>query len=284
MVEGARPPAKSDLCVAVLFLIEDGTTEVLTGRFTTLLSLVVFSTMPDRISLMLESMIIAVEDGFSDGIVSIPETGLEDVKYPVSLAEWLDDRAVRSLLLLPTTMTYKSCYSVSTLGSHKEVNRFSSNSCLKGVLTWRTPSVFGKSNPPSSNLSPTMPKPDSEIGPEKSPNPPDSPSPPNPSGPPHSPRDSNPSPTESHRDSGIGSDGKVSIAEVPLNPLNSPSPKGLSDPHSPGNSNPSPTESNRDCEAGSGGKISIDEGPLNPLDSSSPQDPSDPPHSPASQV
>ena len=38
--------------------------------------------MPDPISLMLDSMITAVEDGFSyDGIVSIPETGLEDVQW-----------------------------------------------------------------------------------------------------------------------------------------------------------------------------------------------------------
>lgn len=88
--------------------------------------------MPDRISLMLGSMITAVEEGFSDGIVSIPETGLEDVRYPlaVSLADWFDDRVVRSLLLLPTAMTYRSCYSGSASSSHlkggTEVNRFSS--------------------------------------------------------------------------------------------------------------------------------------------------------------
>ena len=57
--------------------------------------------MPDHISLMLDSMIAAVDDGFSyDGIVSIPEIGLEDARYG-----WLDDRLVRPLLLLPTMTT-----------------------------------------------------------------------------------------------------------------------------------------------------------------------------------
>jgi hypothetical protein len=40
---------------------------------------------------MLDSMITAVDDGFSyDGIVSIPETGLEDVGRRPGLAGWLD--------------------------------------------------------------------------------------------------------------------------------------------------------------------------------------------------
>ena len=46
--------------------------------------------MQDRISLMLDSVITAVDDGFSyDGIVSIPETGLEDVGHRPGLAGWL---------------------------------------------------------------------------------------------------------------------------------------------------------------------------------------------------
>jgi hypothetical protein len=62
--------------------------------------------MPDRISLMLESMVMAVDDGFSyDGIVSIPETGLEDVWYRPGFAGWLDGGVVRPLFLLPTTIT-----------------------------------------------------------------------------------------------------------------------------------------------------------------------------------
>ena len=61
--------------------------------------------MPDRISLMLDSMITAVDDGFSyDGIVSIPETGLEDVGYRPGLAGWLDGGMVRPLFFLPTTI------------------------------------------------------------------------------------------------------------------------------------------------------------------------------------
>ncbi|KAN0094956.1 hypothetical protein V8E55_003243 [Tylopilus felleus] len=49
--------------------------------------------MPDRLSLMLDSMILAVDEGLSyDGIVSIPERGLEDVSYRHSgLAGLLED-------------------------------------------------------------------------------------------------------------------------------------------------------------------------------------------------
>ena len=62
--------------------------------------------MQDRISLMLDSMITAVDDGFSyDGIVSIPETDLEDVGHRPGLAGWLDGSVVRPLCLLPTTIT-----------------------------------------------------------------------------------------------------------------------------------------------------------------------------------
>ena len=71
-------------------------------------SLLVVSTMPDRVSLILDSMITVVDEGFSyDGIVSIPETGLEDVGYRTGLAGRLDDGVVRSLLLLPTAITYE---------------------------------------------------------------------------------------------------------------------------------------------------------------------------------
>ena len=55
---------------------------------------------------MLDSVITAVDDGFSyDGIVSIPETGLEDVGHRPGLAGWLDGSVVRPPLLLPTTIT-----------------------------------------------------------------------------------------------------------------------------------------------------------------------------------
>ena len=62
--------------------------------------------MPDHLSLMLDSMILAVDEGLSyDGIVSIPERGLEDVGYRSSgLAGLLEDGVVRALLLL-TSMT-----------------------------------------------------------------------------------------------------------------------------------------------------------------------------------
>ena len=58
--------------------------------------------MPDRLSFMLDSMILAVDEGLSyDGIVSIPEIGLEDVDYrSIDLAGSLEDGMVRDLLLL----------------------------------------------------------------------------------------------------------------------------------------------------------------------------------------
>ena len=58
--------------------------------------------MPDHLSLMLDSMILAVDEGLSyDGIVSIPEIGLEDVSYKSSgLAGLVEDGMVRALLLL----------------------------------------------------------------------------------------------------------------------------------------------------------------------------------------
>lgn len=60
--------------------------------------------MPDRLSVMLDSMIHAVDEGFSfDGIVSIPEMGLEDFGRRPGLAGWLDDGVVRApILFLPT--------------------------------------------------------------------------------------------------------------------------------------------------------------------------------------
>lgn len=59
--------------------------------------------MPDRLSIMLDSMIHAVDNGFSfDGIVSIPEMGLEDFGRRPGLAGWLDDGVVRPpIFLLP---------------------------------------------------------------------------------------------------------------------------------------------------------------------------------------
>lgn len=55
---------------------------------------------------VLDSIITAMDVGFSyDGIVTIPETGLEDVGYRPGLAGWLDGGVVRPLLLLPTTIT-----------------------------------------------------------------------------------------------------------------------------------------------------------------------------------
>lgn len=45
---------------------------------------------------MLNSMILAVDNGHSyDGIVSIPEVGLEDYGRRPGLAGWLDDFVVR---------------------------------------------------------------------------------------------------------------------------------------------------------------------------------------------
>lgn len=44
-----------------------------------LITIANFATMPDCLSIMLDSMIHTVDNGFSfDGIVSIPEMGLED--------------------------------------------------------------------------------------------------------------------------------------------------------------------------------------------------------------
>ena len=65
------------------------------------------STMPDPLSLMLDSMILAVDEGHSyDGIVSLPGIGLEDFgRRPGRLGGWLDDCMVRSLFLSPTTIS-----------------------------------------------------------------------------------------------------------------------------------------------------------------------------------
>jgi hypothetical protein len=57
--------------------------------------------MQNHISHMLDSMIIAVGEGHSyDGIVSMPEIGLEDVDYR-DRPDPLIDGVVRPLLLLP---------------------------------------------------------------------------------------------------------------------------------------------------------------------------------------
>ena len=55
--------------------------------------------MASHVSFMLDNMIMAVEAGFSyDGIVSIPETGLEDVReHRSGLAGSLCDSAVSPL-------------------------------------------------------------------------------------------------------------------------------------------------------------------------------------------
>lgn len=65
--------------------------------------------MLDRLSVMLESMITAINEGLSfDGIVSVPEVGLEDFGRRPGLAGRLDDAVVRPPrfflpLPLPTT-------------------------------------------------------------------------------------------------------------------------------------------------------------------------------------
>jgi hypothetical protein len=81
---------------------------------------------------MLDSMITAVDDGFSyDGIVSIPETGLEDVGRRPGLAGWLDGSVVRPLLLLPSkTITDDGSYDSGAISDDKsshftQVNHFS---------------------------------------------------------------------------------------------------------------------------------------------------------------
>ena len=54
--------------------------------------------MANHVSDMLDNMITAVEDGFSyDGIVSIPETGLEDVEHRSGLSGSLCDSKVSLL-------------------------------------------------------------------------------------------------------------------------------------------------------------------------------------------
>ena len=54
--------------------------------------------MANHVSDMLDNMITAVEDGFSyDGIVSIPETGLEDVEHRSGLSGSLCDSKVSPL-------------------------------------------------------------------------------------------------------------------------------------------------------------------------------------------
>jgi hypothetical protein len=69
--------------------------------------------MPDLISLMLDSMITAVDDGFSyDGIVSMPEIGLEDARYR------LDDDLVRPLLCLPTAITNDGSCDSGAISNH----------------------------------------------------------------------------------------------------------------------------------------------------------------------
>ena len=57
--------------------------------------------MDNRISYMLNSMVAAVDDGFSyDGIVSVPDTGLEGVEYRSGLAGSLRDSVVGSTVQL----------------------------------------------------------------------------------------------------------------------------------------------------------------------------------------
>ena len=92
------------------------------------------STMPDRISIMMDSMITAVDEGFSyDGIVSIPKIGLEDVWYRPVLAGWLDEGLVRLQLLLPTMITNDGSCDSGAISDHNsnhfgcgsQVTRFS---------------------------------------------------------------------------------------------------------------------------------------------------------------
>lgn len=60
--------------------------------------------MSDSISLLLDSVVTAVEVGFSyDGIVSVPDTGLEDAGQRPGLAGWIEAGMVRPLFLLPAS-------------------------------------------------------------------------------------------------------------------------------------------------------------------------------------
>lgn len=76
---------------------------------------------------MLDAMVLAVNEGLSyDGIVSIPEVGLEDFGRRPGPAGRLKDGMVRPLFFLPTTTTDGSCGSgaASFMGDGC-VNRFS---------------------------------------------------------------------------------------------------------------------------------------------------------------
>jgi len=77
--------------------------------------------MPDRLSAMLDIMILAVEEGLSyDGIVSLPGIGLEDFGHrPGKRVGRVDDGMVRPLLPSPATIHEDwSCDSGATSDHH----------------------------------------------------------------------------------------------------------------------------------------------------------------------
>ena len=72
-----------------------------------------------RVSIMMDSMIAAVDDGFSyDGIVSIPETGLEDW-HRHDLVGWLNAGVVRPLFLLAIAITKEGSYNSGAILDNK---------------------------------------------------------------------------------------------------------------------------------------------------------------------
>ena len=79
---------------------------------------------------MLDAMVLAVNEGLSyDGIVSIPEVGLEDSGRRPGLAARLEDGMVRLLFLLLTTTTDGSCGSgAASFVGGGYVNHFSCKS------------------------------------------------------------------------------------------------------------------------------------------------------------
>ena len=62
---------------------------------------------------LLDNMITAVKVGFSyNGIMLVPETGLEDTGQWPGLAGWIQRGMVHSLLLLPTITPMTDCYGI----------------------------------------------------------------------------------------------------------------------------------------------------------------------------
>ena len=69
--------------------------------------------MANHTSYMLDTMIGAVDAGFSyDGIVSMPEIGLEDVRHRSGLASSLRDNVVSPLSNLPAAGSWGLGYRI----------------------------------------------------------------------------------------------------------------------------------------------------------------------------